>query len=58
MKPYWKRLLRLVLPAVVAINSLPPGPAQAAVLAPPPLSTSLVVRGSTSRPKEVAGPGS
>ena len=25
---------------------------------PPPLSTSLVVRGSTSRPKEVAGPGS
>ena len=29
-----------------------------AVTSPPPLSTSLVVRGSTSRPKEVAGPGS
>jgi LacI family transcriptional regulator len=28
------------------------------VTSPPPLSTSLVVRGSTSRPKEVAGPGS
>jgi len=28
------------------------------VTSPPPLSTSLVVRGSTSRPKEVAGQGS
>ena len=29
-----------------------------AVTSPPPLGTSLVVRGSTSRPKEVASQGS